>query len=361
MIVPITEFSPSALGRAGLPESNNSNRTTDGALMLMDAPRELPTILWNLSNAEERRQMLESGGVVGSSGGAILMQANSVATDSASIDLAALMRAAVQGVGPYAAIIARAGVLSLPLMLSGDTPQPQAQDIKFGDLTLRLTAPRHGEEIGAAGTRAEFLVDKPGWFHFGSGNRKLDVPVTVNNGQLQFDLGALEAAYGKQIPTGILQMAARPAGVPTALQTTASGITTAMAGAPDPCGNLPGQRHHILPAEIMSANQQFLTRIGFKLDQPANMMKLPANQSQRNNMAEMCGENRPIHSGRHPREYGNAVSEQLRAIEGRGLGASESRELVNRLMSAIRTELSSGGYSSVSDPRLANFIRAIRL
>jgi A nuclease family of the HNH/ENDO VII superfamily with conserved AHH len=336
-------------------------------LMAMRAPLDVPTPLWNLSNAVERRALLGGEGMV------VLAQSTTVAlpaagagaaTGQVSLDIAAI-RAAAAGIGPYAAVIGRLGVLSLPLMLSGDTPRPPAQDLKFGDLTLRITAPAAFTEVGDPGTRAQFLVDKPGWFHFGSGQTALNVPVTVQNGQVQFDLGALQQAYGRPLPEGILAMAGRPAGVPAALQTTSSGIATAMAGAPDPCRNLPGQRHHIIPAEAMTANQAFLTRIGFTLDQPANMIKLPANATQRNDMSQMCGETRPIHNGRHPQSYEQAVSQQLRGIESRlnagTITRAEARSLVNELMSTIRTELTTGGYARINDSAVANFIRNLTL
>jgi A nuclease family of the HNH/ENDO VII superfamily with conserved AHH len=338
-------------------------------VMTMRAPPDVPTPLWNLSNASERRALLADDGklpVILAQAGAVAIPAagSGVGAGSVSLDIAAI-RAAASGIGPYAAIIGRLGVLSLPLLLSGDTPQPPAQDLKFGDLTLRLTAPAAFKEVGDPGTRAQFLVDKPGWFHFGSGQTVLNVPVTVQNGQARFDLGALERAYGKPLPPGIVAMAGRPAGVPAALQTTSSGITTAMAGAPDPCRNLPGQRHHIIPAEAMTANQAFLTRIGFVLDQPANMIKLPSNATQRNDMTQMCNETRPIHNGRHPQSYEQAVSEQLQGIESRlnagSITNAEARGLVNELMSKVRAELTTGGYARINDSAVANFIRNLRL
>jgi A nuclease family of the HNH/ENDO VII superfamily with conserved AHH len=327
----------------------------DSALMAMRAPRDVPTPLWNLSSTSERRAMIES---------LPMMAASAVALPvggQAAIDIGALMRAATSGIGPYAGIFLRASVLSLPLMLSGDTPQPAQQDIKFGDLTLRLTAPRAGAEIGAAGTRAEFRVDKPGWIHFGEGSRRLDVPVSVSNGQLRFNTGALEGAYGRPLPDAISAMAARPTGVPGALQTTPAGIKSAMAGAPDPCRNLPGERHHIIPAEIMGSHSAFLTRVGFKLDQSANMIKLPRDGQQRSDMQSLCQETRPVHSGRHPADYGRAIGERLREIESRNLSAADSRVAINRLMSEIRQVMVSGNYAKVNDPNLVQFIRSLKL
>ncbi len=193
----------SALSLGGQLATNSLN---DSNLMTMRAPLEVPTPLWNLSSASERRAMVEALPMM-AAGAAAAFPTEASVTGQAAIDLGALMRAATAGIGPYAGIFLRAGVISLPLMLSGDTPQPAQQDIKFGDLTLRLTAPRAGAEIGAAGTRAEFRVDKPGWIHFGEGTRRLDVPVTVSGGQLRFDTRALEGAYGRPLPEAISQMA----------------------------------------------------------------------------------------------------------------------------------------------------------
>lgn len=353
----------SATSPANLPSTVPSEQN----LMAMRAPLDVPTPLWNLSNAVERRALLGGDGsasVILAQTAAVALPAGGGAAGQVSLDIAAI-RAAAAGIGPYAAIIGRLGVLSLPLMLSGDTPQRPAQDLKFGDLTLRLTAPAAFKEVGDAGTRAQFLVDKPGWFHFGSGQTALNVPVTVQNGQVQFDLGTLQQAYGRPLPEGIVAMAGRPAGVPAALQTTQGGAVTAMAGAPDPCRNLPGAAHHIIPASAMAANQAFLTKIGFVLDQPANMMKLPTNSTQQSDMSQMCGETRPIHQGRHPNSYEQAISDKLQGIESRlnagSITQSEARSLVNELMSKVRTEISTGGHLRINDASLSHFIRNLRL
>lgn len=330
------------------------------------APNGISSILWELSTPAERTQLLaqltpataQAGVVMTGVATATLPQAATV-----SVDIAALLNAA-RGFGPLAATFTRFGVMTMPLMLSGDTPKPPAQETKFGDLTLVMTAPAAFKKIGDPGTTAHFVVDKPGWIHLGSGQTKLAVPVQVQGGKLSFDLTTLQKAYGKALPPGILAMAGRPAGVPAALQTNPSTLAKAMAGAPDPCKNAGGQQHHIIPAELMVKHQQFLTRINFVLDQPANIIRLPGDAPQRSDMEKLCGELRPLHRGRHPDAHKNAISDKLSQIENRmnsgQLSPAQARGEVNRLMSEIRAELSSTRHAMVNDISVANFIRMLK-
>lgn len=186
------------------------------------------------------------------------------------------------------------------------------------------------------------------------------------DGVLVADLPALARGYGRPLPPGVLAMARpRPAGVPASLQTTASGIATAMANAPDPCNNLPGQRHHMIPASLTPIHQDFLKAIGFTLDQGANLINLPSTASQQAGMAQQCRQNRPIHNGRTAKIYENAVSRQLNTIEGELNAGQITRQgaaaKVQRLMSLIRREIESGRYSNVNDPALARTIAEWRI
>jgi hypothetical protein len=190
------------------------------------------------------------------------------------------------------------------------------------------------------------------------------VGYSTPQGNMRLDTAALARFYGRQLPDAISQMA-RPANVARPLQTTSAGAAQAMAGAPDPCKFFSGQNHHMIPAASMQSNQGLLTAIGFRLDQPANMIRLPANQSQRSDMAQMCGQNRPVHNGSHGNSYTNAVNEQLGRIQ-RNLNAGSvtpvgARAQVNSLMNQIRDGLSSGRFTSINDPQIAIFIRNIRL
>lgn len=331
------------------------------------APAGVSSVLWELSSPAERADLLKANaGLTPAQTGVAMAGVATAALPQAgavSIDLAALLGAA-RGIGPYVAIFARFGVMAMPLMLSGDTPKPPAQEIKMGDISLVVTAPAAFKKIGDQGTTAQFFVDKPGLIHFGSGKRKLDVPVTVQNGQISFDIGALQRAYGKQLPPGILAMAARPAGVPAALQTNPTTLRTAMAGAPDPCRNASGPQHHIIPAELMTRHQSFFTKINFTLDQPANIIRLPGNRDQRQEMKDLCGQWRPLHAGRHTRDYGNAISEKLTNIERRlnssQINQVQARNEVGRLMSEIRAELSISRHALVNDVSVSNFIRSLK-
>ena len=185
-------------------------------------------------------------------------------------------------------------------------------------------------------------------------------------GQLVVDLGALAAAYGGPLPGSVLEMARpRPSGVPAQLQTTNTTIATAMANAPDPCKNLPGQRHHMIPASLMTRHQVFLTRVNFTLDQGANLINLPSSGPQQSDMQQQCRQNRPVHNGRTASHYENAVSDKLNQIEGElnalRITPQQAASRVDRLMSLIRSELESGRYTNVNDPNLARAISGMRL
>ena len=138
---------------------------------------------------------------------------------------------------------------------------------------------------------------------------------TNPDGTLNADWAALEEAYGRPLPDSILPTA-RPAGLDRYpnLQTTRAGVAAAMADSDDPCRHLPGEDHHILPAGVMRPNQAFLNSIGFRLDSPENLIRLPADDRQRDVMSEMCGESRSTHRGRHPKAYENAIDRHLQQI-----------------------------------------------
>ena len=186
------------------------------------------------------------------------------------------------------------------------------------------------------------------------------------DGVLIADLPALERGYGRPLPPGVLAMARpRPRNVPKSLQTTDTSIATAMANAPDPCKNLPGQRHHMIPAALMEVHQSFLTAIDFTLDQGANLIRLPSDDAQKAGMLRECAENRPIHRGPTARIYERAVSSQLNTIEGE-LNAGQitrqgAAQKVQRLMSLVRQELESGRYTNVNDPALSRAIASWRI
>lgn len=138
-----------------------------------------------------------------------------------------------------------------------------------------------------------------------------------------------------------------------------------MANAPDPCKNLPGQRHHMILATLMVAHQSLLTAIDFTLDQAANLINIPSNGAQQTGMQQQCKQTRPIHNGRTAGIYERAVSSQLNTIEGELNLGTISKEAasakVQRLMTVIRKELESGGYANVNDPKLSQTIAEWKL
>ncbi len=186
------------------------------------------------------------------------------------------------------------------------------------------------------------------------------------DGQLLADLTTLARAYGRPLPPEVLAMA-RPKqlnGSPK-LQTTSAGIAKAMANSNDPCNQLPGQRHHMIPASLMPVHQYFLTAIDFTLDQGDNLINLPSDGAQQTGMRQKCGQNRPLHNGRTANIYERAVSSQLNTIEGElnsgEITAQGAKDKVQRLMSLIRSELESGRYANVNDPALSRTIAGWRI
>lgn len=265
---------------------------------------------------------------------------------------------AAAGAGRVALALSRLSVWAAPLALSGDTPQPYRYDLG-GGLTLFVSRDQTQAWFAQATPFATF-----GPVTVGGTLRRLDVPVEVRDGQLIFDAAELERAYGGPLPDSVMQMA-RPANVSNpALQTTSRATATAMAGAPDPCKNLPGQNHHIVPAQLMQQHERFLTQIGFQLDDPNNLIRLPTDATQQNDMQQMCGATRPIHNGSHG-TYSQAVNQQLSRIEQqyvRGdITAAQARVKVDQLMQSVRSILNSGTYSSINDAGIARQIANLRI
>jgi hypothetical protein len=202
--------------------------------------------------------------------------------------------------------------------------------------------------------------------------RDLGVTGQLDNGAaIRVDTQALETAYGHALPDPpgvplLAPMARRPEGVNNrALQTTSDSARTAMAQAPDPCKNLPGQNHHIVPAQLMKRNEDFFTQIGFRLDDPANMVRLPRDPAEQADMAQLCGETRPTHNGPHDK-YAEAVNEKIDGIkeqleEGK-ISPAEAQAKVQALMSEIRSAIASGRFGgSLNDAALAAHIRSLGL
>lgn len=338
------------------PIGTPAERLTDEQLRAMPAPANVSTALWNASSVVERRQLL-AGEVVNSQGQPV---PGGVALGTIAIPLSqAGGLGGTAGASALARALARFGVFALPLFLAGDTPQPRTYDMG-GD--LRLT-------VSADGSRAWFQREITEWNILGGVIRgtslqTLDVPVRIANGQLSFDADLLARSYGQPLPDSVLAMAARPAGVSNPdLQTTNRATAAAMAGAPDPCRNLPGQRHHIIPAQLMARHESFLTQIGFRLDDPNNLVRLPSNAPQQANMQQMCGETRPTHTGSHGR-YTDALDGKLSRIEARfnrgDISAQEAMAQVRQLMSQIRAELSTGSHATINSQSLIDFINRLR-
>ncbi len=127
-----------------------------------------------------------------------------------ALRLAGLTEAA-EAFGIYAGIFSRFSVLTMPLVLSGDAPQPKVQQTKFDDLVLEVSGPspfsKSGTNIGDPGTRAGFAIaiTKPGLFGLPSTSYQyLDVPVTISHGSITFDTVALSKAYGKDLPVSLV-------------------------------------------------------------------------------------------------------------------------------------------------------------
>lgn len=138
-----------------------------------------------------------------------------------------------------------------------------------------------------------------------------------------------------------------------------------MAQAPDPCKDLPGQSHHMMPAQLMERHEDFFTQIGFRLDDPANMVRLPRNGAEQTDMAQLCGETRPTHNGSHGK-YSDAVDDKIKgikeALDDGDITSVEARAKVQMLMNEVRSAISSGRFSgSINDPALAAYIRSLAL
>ena len=147
------------------------------------------------------------------------------------------------------------------------------------------------------------------------------------------------------------------------LSATYATTRTAMANSADACGDMPGQRHHEIPAELMDKHARFLNKIGYSLDyglsrpnaranptgEPEAVIRLPRNAEEQAAMMDAmpgCGK-RTIHNGSHP-EYAKAVDEQLKKIEepfnNGELDRDQARAAVGRLLDGIRNLLQSGRF-----------------
>jgi hypothetical protein len=166
---------------------------------------------------------------------------------------------------------------------------------------------------------------------------------------------------GAPLPDSIVMSGLRPANVDRTLQTNSTGTALAMAGSPDPCKDFEGgQRHHMVPAQLMADHEKFLLQIGFRLDTGENMVMLPKDIDQQQDIKDLCGETRPTHSGSHA-NYTGASNKHIEEIKSEvAIGrysAAEARIAIGNLQADIRGLLGSGGFSSINDPALANAIR----
>jgi hypothetical protein len=312
-------------------------------------------------------RMVSRGGVDFTQMAAMAMAARG-AIGVGSLDMAALLRGATQGIGPYAAILGRFSVLTLPLALSGDTPQPRATDMRFGDLIMRMTAPRPFTDVGTPGTRVEFFRKEPGLFHFGSGETRLPVAVSTQNGRISVDLAELQAAYGRPLPEGILAAVGRPPTVGSDLQVTIAGTNAAMAGSQDPCRDMKeGQNHHIIPARLTKEFETFYRAIGYHPDNADNVIRLPKDDDERKAMEAFCNETRPLHSGNHSKAYVDAMQQHVTRIQTRfnngEINATQAKAEMNRLTQEVGQLMRSEdlGKLSVNDPDVAVAIRELEL
>jgi hypothetical protein len=162
------------------------------------------------------------------------------------------------------------------------------------------------------------------------------------------------------------------------LSATYATTRTAMAKSADPCKNMPGERHHEIPAELMDKHADFLNKIGYSLDyglsranaraphsgEAEALIRLPSSDSERIAMSTIpgCGD-RTIHNGSHG-EYAKAVDEQLGKIEtefraGR-LDEAGARASVGRLLDGVRNLLRNR-FANMNDPALVQAIRNLAL
>jgi hypothetical protein len=109
--------------------------------------------------------------------------------------------------------LTRFGVMSLPLLLCGDTPQPRT-DARLvpGTSDLTIVQIHSGATDKLQDTYFAKLEQQPTPFAKVFGHsigptvgtqqvpKRLDVPVTIENGELRYDPSALEQAYGHAVP-----------------------------------------------------------------------------------------------------------------------------------------------------------------
>lgn len=247
--------------------------------------------------------------------------------------------------------------------------------------------PKSGADISAA--RAYVWAKSFGWLNLPA----MDRPDQANHelhAQAIMDYerqhpGTLAAAVGGSYEaTKALNDAVASAdrrGVGTGpLSTTYERTSTAMRlSQVDQCKDMPGQRHHEIPAELMEKHADFLNKIGYSLDyglsrpnaraphsgEPEAIIRLPTNEAERAAMSAVpgCGD-RTIHNGSHS-EYAKAVDEQLQKIKDRfnrgQLNREQARAAVGRLLDGTRNLLQSGQFPHVNDAALARAIRNLAL
>jgi hypothetical protein len=239
------------------------------------------------------------------------------------------------------------------LSLSGSTPQPT--EYKLADnLTLY---------VSNDGKSAWFVRHNPVLGGLASTYSRMSTPVEVRDGSILFDPDALRGEMGAPLPDSIVMSGLRPANVDRTLQTNSTGTALAMAGSPDPCKDFEGgQSHHMVPAQVMKNHEEFLLNIGFRLDTGENMIKLPSNDAEQQDIRDLCSETRPIHSGPHA-EYSRAIDSRLAVIrseyEAGNWSAAEARAAISNLQADIRGLLGSGSYPHINDRALADAIRAL--
>jgi len=277
---------------------------------------------------------------------------------------------ATEGIGLASRLLPLAGTataVGLPLFLRGDTPVTHDVSVAgFPELsgehnsdTNKITI---SQKTGWISSETLTTLDvKPG----GSGE------VLGVNGQ---QVGSYDGKTLTLSPAAQGELSERmQRGVPgdELLSTTGYRTKKAMESATsDPCRNFDGQRHHMIPAQLMDDNQKFLRRIGFSLDDgfrqstgQSNMIRLPRSDPQREAMKAnpSCGD-RAIHNGSHP-DYTNAVNEQIGKIRAKfeqgTISRSEAGAKMNSLMQALQRQLTSGQYTAMNDPRLISAIRVM--
>lgn len=281
--------------------------------------------------------------------------------------------AAEEAAAAGARLLPIATVVTLPLALHGDTPVNERVSIAgFPGLS--------GERNKETGEIT--ISQKTGWFSEDTLTR-LNVKSAYPGGS-----GDVKGVGGQQVgafdeksmtvtlsPEAESELAGRmQRGVPgdEELSTTSYRTKQRMdAATSDPCRDFDGQRHHMTPAQLMEDNQRFLRKIGFSLDDglrdstgQSNLLRLPKSDAQRQAMMAdpSCGD-RTIHNGSHPM-YTKAVNQRLGQIrtqfeQGR-LSVDQARTQMSNFMQALQRQLTSGQFSSMNDPNLANTILTMR-